>query len=362
MDNDLVIVPSRGETYVELAHTKKQGRLFRKHILNKGTLIYPKAPGGKVEIDDKFVDTLINNFKAGVSMVQVPLADKDNKHTEDPNSNIGEVVDLKDENGKVYAIIDARDNSAADKLGKTLLGASAMMSLNYFDTSTGKHVGPTLLHSCVTNRPYVTGLEDYEEIVAATADSEGKAVMLTEEDPTPDVQEKKMTKEELLAELKTAHGIDVEALSAKAGEGDAAKETVAQLSAALEGAGVVKLANGEELTPADVAGAVAELAKGHIELSSQIQVLTTDKAAAEVDALVKEGKILPASREAMLELRLSNADLFAKVVPAEAIIKLTTEVGAPADDNDGALLTLSGTTVDDEVARLAAAYNVGSGK
>src|ERR1044072_4503734 len=178
MADELVIVPSDGDGYVELARTK-QGRLFRKHILNKGPLLHPTT-GATISIDDKFVSTLTKNFNDGVcDIVQVPLANDKNEHSEDPMRNIGEVIGIEAKDDKVYAVIDARDAPAADKLGKTLLGASAMLHLDYTNTKTGQKVGPTLLHTCVTNRPYVTGLEDYKEIVAATSDTSQRAVLLT---------------------------------------------------------------------------------------------------------------------------------------------------------------------------------------
>ena len=79
-------------------------------------------------------------------------------------------MDIQREGDKVYTLLDIRDPAAAEKMGKTLLGASAFLHMDYTDTRTNKKVGPTLLHTCVTNRPYVTDLDDYEEVVAATAD------------------------------------------------------------------------------------------------------------------------------------------------------------------------------------------------
>jgi hypothetical protein len=184
MRNPLVVVPQPqgADRFVSLSRSK-QGRLFEKHILNLGALQYPGVAGGVVDIDADFADTLIRNFNDGVcDIVQVPLAGEKNEHTEDPSRNIGEVVALVRRGKKIYAQIDVRDDTAAPKMGKTLIGASAMLHLNYPNTATGKRVGPALLHVCVTNRPYVTGLEDYQEILAATAssvDGRGEPVLLT---------------------------------------------------------------------------------------------------------------------------------------------------------------------------------------
>jgi hypothetical protein len=116
---------------------------------------------------------LKRNFdtRAATDIVQVPLANDKNEHTENPSRNIGVVTGLEREGSKVYALIDARDAEAAGKLGKTLLGASAMLHLNATDNRTGGKVGPALYHVAVTNRPYVVDLEPYAEVVAATAEA-----------------------------------------------------------------------------------------------------------------------------------------------------------------------------------------------
>lgn len=356
MADELVIVPSDGDGYVALARTKT-GRLFRKHLLSKGNLRHPKD-GSIIKVDDTFVKTLKANFDAGVcDIVQVPLADKNNAHTEDPERNVGEVVDLEVTGDKVYAVIDVRDAKHADKFGKTYLGASAMMHLDYEDKKTGKKVGPTLLHSCVTNRPYVTGLESYQEIVAATDKSDGAAVLLTTEVvevPTVEVEapieEKKMapepttettpaakpTLEELLTALKTDHDIDVSALRAKAAEGDQAASLSQTLAKALADAGVVKLSDNdtEKVTTDTVVAAVTELAGDNVKLTDRVHNLERRDAENAVDALIKDGKVMPKQRKGFIELKLSNPSMFDELVPAEPVIKMSNESGVtpPKDE------------------------------
>src|SRR4029079_13588940 len=153
----------------------------------------------------------------------------------------------------------------------TMLGSSAMIDLNYVDSRTNKPAGPTLLHSCVTNRPYVLELEDYEEIVAATSDRKSEAVLLSATPSTAEAEvaeadqvpeETEMTLDALLAELKNEHSIDVSALQAKVTELETANTTLTEentalsndrdeavklshdLTGALEASGVVALSNG----------------------------------------------------------------------------------------------------------------------
>lgn len=167
----LVIAPeSRTEPFLELSRTRK-GRIFKKHILSTGPLF---ANGRKIDVDEVFLSEMVANFHAGYcDIVQVPIVGKDNKHSEDPRDNIGEVVDLKVEDGKLYSFIDSRKVDASEELGNTLIGASAMFALNYLDTTTNQSVGPTLLHVAITNRPHVLNLDDFEEVIAASAGSSG---------------------------------------------------------------------------------------------------------------------------------------------------------------------------------------------
>lgn len=354
MKDNLVIVPSNGPSFddmtnsapVELAR-KSTGKLFRKHILNKGTLLHPTT-GEKLTIDDDFVSKLKKNFDDKVcDIVQVPLANDKNEHSEDPTRNVGEVIGIEEADDKVYAIIDVRDEAAQPKMGKTLLGASAMMSLNYKDTRTGEYRGPTLLHTCVTNRPYVLGLEDYEEIVAASADNSEEAVLLTEEPAeekeeavpaeekpqldSPDEETKKMDKNEMLAALKEEHGIDVEALQEQAAKASAATELSNAIADALKGAQTVALSNGEGVEA--VTKAVTELATEKVALSNRVAGLEKAAAVADVEKLVEEGRITPAQVEGLVEVKLSNPELFEKLVPAEPIIKMSNESGlSPKDE------------------------------
>lgn len=342
MGDELVIVPSDGDGYVNLARTKS-GRLFRKHLLSKGPLRHPKS-GQVIDVDDDFFAKLKQNFDAGVCpIVQVPLANKNNEHSEEPDRNIGEVVDIEITDGKAFAVMDIRDPAHADRMGKTYLGASAMLSLDYQDTKTGKRVGPTLLHSCVTNRPYVTDLDDYEEIVAATTDSTDEATVLlttgtaeiekpaeeTEmpEEPTKTVAEPSL--EELLTTLKDKHNIDVTALQAQQSHTTRQAELSQTIADALSKAGIVKLSNTDDdkLTTDTVVTAVQELATSNVTLTNRLTSLERRDAEHAVDTLISEGKVLPAKRDVMVTLKLSNEELFGQLIPDAPIVKLTAEIG-----------------------------------
>lgn len=354
--DEKVIAPGAGGEFVYLSRTK-QGRLFKKHILNYGDLIYPGVKGGKVHIDSKFADTLITNFSNGVcDIVQVPKAGPNNEHTEDPDRNIGEVIGIEkdDETGKIYSLIDARDEAAADKLGKTLIGASAMMHLNYTDTKTGQKVGPTLLHVAVTNRPYITNLDEFGEVLAASADGSSDAVLLAA--PT---QEVPMDKEALIKALLDEHGVDVAALTAKAEKADEAVALTADIKEKLGEAGVLKLSNGETTTSDDIVGAVADLGTKVVSLSNTldevVKASAKERAAAVVDGLIAEGKIIPAEKDARVALYLSHKEIFDSLVPAEPIVNLSNSTNSAERGSDfivGSASADDKKMIEDEIARL----------
>lgn len=376
---ELSLIPSTGEGFTELSRLR-QGRLFEKHILNKGPLIHP-ATKNVINIDDDFVNTLRQNFQNGVcDIVQVPLAGDQNQHVEDPDRNLGEVVDIRERNGKVYAVIDARKK--ADDFGKTLLGASAMLHTNYVDTRTGKAVGPTLLHVAVTNRPYVVGLEDYKEILAASNIAENTVAVYSSvisnspaadnsldkaqlsAPPTGTIQETTMsdtlTLEGALEFLKAEHGIDVPALQASVTALEAAvekqaslsSELAASLSALLKDSDSIQLsaAEGEEVVPNEViVGAIAELANTNKTYHEKVAKLERDAAVVEVNALVSQGRVLPTQVDTLVELKLSNPSMFESLVPAEAIVKMNTVVGSDPKPED----KKTQLNIDEEVARLS---------
>lgn len=350
----LAIVPlSGGEGYTYLSRSR-QGKLFKKHILSKGQLHYPNV-GGTVELDDDFFAKLTKNFNDKVcDIVQVPVADKNNNHSEDPRDNIGEVIGLSYEGDKLYATIDARDEKAADALGKTMLGASAMMHLNYTDTRTLKKVGPTLLHVAVTNRPYVLDLDEYQqidEVVAASVDGNGEAVILT---ATTNPEGNKMTLDEILAELRTDHKIDVTALQEKAAKYDANVSLSNKITETLGATGVLKLSNGDEASADDIVTAIADMNANNVELTAKVDTLMENgaKTAAEtrVDDEIRAGRLLPKQKDAQVKLLLSNAELFEELLPEKPIVSLSQSGEEQGHDK---VEDIHDQTVQDEIARLS---------
>lgn len=347
--DDRVYVPGEDDGFVELSRTAT-GRKFRKHILSTGPLYYPGVKGGKVDIDEAFLTKLSENFNKKVCpIVQVPVVGDNNEHTEDPFRNVGEVVGVEVENGKAYAVIDARDEAAANKIGKTLLGASAMLSLDYTDTKTGQKAGPALLHVAITNRPHLTDLEDFEEVLLSH-DSSSKAVVLSAAPNTN--KETKMTLDELIAQARDEHGIDIPELQRVAADAGSLAKLSADIKSALSDGGVLKLSAESEASTEDLVVAVTNIVETNVALSAKVDALVEEsakaKAEARVDELVAGGFITPAKRDANLKLLLSNPETFEELLPEKPLVALSAEKGDEFKDES------HDASVQSEIARLTA--------
>lgn len=354
---DLCIIPASASTegYVELAKQSGSGVRFRKHILNLGPLHYN---GKTFNLDEDWYGQVQRNFDSGVSMCQVPVADGKNRHTEDPLRNAGEVVGLEREGNKVYTVIDVRSPKVVEGLrNKTIMGASAMLHMNYRDTRSDKLVGPTLLHHCITNRPHVLDLEPYQEVVSATCDLSADMdfddpIVLSTEDDVPE-----LTKDELITQLRT-HGIDVPALEAAA----AAKVDLTAITDALKGAGTLQL-SGESLTESDIVGSIVELARKNESLGEDVLTLKKKDAVREVDAFISAGRLLPKSKDKAVAMYLSNPqDLDDFLAPEdEPIIRMSEQSGI---EGEGEAAAKHNFDVAKETERLAGMANSlgGSGK
>jgi len=141
-----------------------------------------------------------------------------------------------------------------------------------------------------------------------------------------------MTLDELIAALLENHGIDVEALQAQAEEASAATELSNQLATQL--AETLELSSTDNTVDTEtLVGAIAELAQEKVSLSARIETLEKDRAGHIVQALINEGYILPHQKDTYVDLRLTNPEMFDKLIPSEPLVKLGSMAGqeqAPA--------------------------------
>ncbi len=164
------MVPSPDEPYLEL-DAPGQARRFAKHVLTVGETFVHPATGKPLTVDESWWSDLKRNWDARVvPIVQFPAADERNRHTEDPRANLGRVVDLRRDGQKIYADVEVPDPAVADKVGKTILGASAMLHMDYPDPRNGRRRGKALVHVALTNHPHLISLDPYSELAASSTE------------------------------------------------------------------------------------------------------------------------------------------------------------------------------------------------
>ena len=115
----------------------------------------------------------------------------------------------------------------------------------------------------------------------------------------------------------------------------------ALFSRVLEGEEGVKLSEspeGSELV--EVVGKISEVAAENVSLTKRLETMERSAAETEIDALVKEGRILPKSRDAMIELSLSNREQFDAILPDKPMVDMTT-VGVESVELTGSSSTSS---------------------
>lgn len=345
-------------------------RLFRKQILRYGEWDHKAAPGGKLKVTKSFVGKIIENFRNGVrDDVPIPLG-----HEVDAISSIGQVVGLEADESGLWGIHEIATEDDAVKIGSKWTGSSAFIDLNAVDKETGTAYGPVLVHNAITNAPYIKDLAPFESI--ALGEDAQDAVVIALQEAT-DKQGGRMTVEEALQAIAETSDDDLrEALTSARPELFAvanSEEDEAGAKAAIEAAKVeereavvaalaekgvtVSLSEGAEdanETEVDITSAPE-----FVTLSERVTALEGEKvtasAAATIDAAIKEGKVLPAQRDGMMEVALSDGgmDRLAKLIPSAAIVDLSEGGVAPADETN---VELSEKDAAAEADRLVAAY------
>lgn len=143
-----------------------EGKLFVKELVWEGTYIHPDDPEVKIDLTLGKLQKLVDNFhKKLIDIPFVPL-----KHTDDPEKNTGEIVDLfiadsptRPGKKSLFAKLKILVDEVAEKIGKTIKGISIGV-LRVVSPETGEYLGDAVEHTALTNRPYLVGLADFEEV------------------------------------------------------------------------------------------------------------------------------------------------------------------------------------------------------
>jgi len=145
----------------DLSDTKRVGKnLFRKQVLPVGQITHE---GETLDFTAEYLDELVKNFSAGAfDAVPFLLADKDNRHTQDPEKYRGEIKSLDRGADGLYATIELSDDGAAIVEANPKLGVSARLIEGL--EKGGKQVGRAVQHVLGTLDPVVTGMKPWEAV------------------------------------------------------------------------------------------------------------------------------------------------------------------------------------------------------
>lgn len=346
-------------------------RVYRKEMLRVGTWRHPDAPGGKLEITPSVLQTIISNFRAGVrDDVPVPKG-----HDLDALENSGHVVGLEaTEDGRLFGLVEIKDDGVADDIDQgKLTGGSALINLNHQDHETGATHGPTLVHWAITNAPFIKGLAPYEA-VALGEEAEGAIVISLNDrkegsvDPIKEALEalKDASDEDIqkaLAELRPGvlktegdDAPDLDTIKAEAKE-EGRQEVVAALSEAGLKVELPAAKSKDEKPVVDV-----KSSPEYVSLAERVDEMArerlTEKAEALIDGAIQQGKVIPAQRDALLEVALSEdgkgLERVEKLIPENPVVDLG-ELGVETGKETNGV-KLSDEDAEKEAARLVDSY------
>lgn len=359
--------------------TKVGPRTFRKRILRYGKWHHKAAPGGVLAVDENYGKQLVANFSNKVFDSVGVVKGHPKGDADAINNAAGAVLALDDAGGPdgpgVYATVVVPEDVAAkiEEGDTSVVGCSAGIIPNYVDHEVGGRgpVGPVLEHLALTPTPYIKGLGAFTPVHLADNPT---VVLLSAADDTHPLEDV-MDRTELIAKAKEL-GIDIEALEADAGKvpgleselaeakkpdpaaeaaakdeakSEAVAEVVTALSSAMAGEGLIELSDSATPTLASLVGSIAKA------IAEPKAALRLSEAEADVDKAIEGGFALPAARESLLKVRLSEggAELLKGILPEKPLVDLS-EHGTTGSDDPGTVTLADGTKAEDEVTRLVA--------
>lgn len=323
----LVLEDAPGEV-IDLGDGTKR---FRKQLVKFGKWVDPHNPKSKMNLDKSWAEQVAANFKNKVvGRIPVPMG-----HPQSAADlallNKGELVKLSVEDDGLYGELDIRDKSAAQAIDDDLVwDVSISFDPNYMDKKAGNSVGPALLHVGLLTDPYLKGMSPFQAL-----GNNANAVMLSE------------SKEYQMSVVKNDREFDVtvkyddngtekEVVIAPGQEVDVPDEAVEatqkQVVDAQAPAPVEPVVQPEppvetpEPTPEvkpELSDRTAELEKELAEARSQI---AQRDAEATYSKLLSDGKIVPAQRDAFIQLSAVNSPVSLSDGSTKSLSDLVTDL------------------------------------
>lgn len=276
---------------VQAEKAEKVGpRMFRKTIMRAGHIT---KGAHDVNVDRPFLEQLVQNFTAGLrESVTLQLADRLNRHNEDPERTRGKLSGLElTANDELVGIFETSDDGA--KLLETYpyIGCSPSIDMA-FSRADGRAAGPTLLHVAATTDPEVAKLGDwlplsaeYEQVIDLSAPAEAPRTQEIQDSATPGGD--------------TPEGDPVASLT---------DEQIAKLLKLIEGDGGSDTATAQDKNDPDDD---PEFTEAELKAMATPEV---EEPAAEVKAEDRAPELVAASHETNEALELANARIDAQAI------------------------------------------------
>lgn len=157
------------QTPFDLSSATQVGkRLFRKQILPMTEIDYK---GQKIRFDRSFLSDLVSSFKKrAYDQVPFVLADRQNRHNEDPRLFRGQVKDLVLTSDGIDAVLELTADGAKLIEDNPELGVSARI-IQDLSKSDGRKFGRAIRHVLATMDPRVTGMRPWQALDLSETDN-----------------------------------------------------------------------------------------------------------------------------------------------------------------------------------------------
>lgn len=146
------------------------GKKFLKQILPLGKFMHPAKQGVQVEITEEFIDEVIRVFELG-TFDKVPILSGTHDN-DDVAATVGKVLELQKDSEGLNAIMELTDEVMIEKITtKTSDGKSLVSGVSVYIHPTkdkdGNVYPVALWHVAITNFPWLTSMNDFEELAAS---------------------------------------------------------------------------------------------------------------------------------------------------------------------------------------------------
>ena len=344
---------NEGKDFRKLDGEQEGVKFYRKQILRFGTWRHPDNKDIEFDITPDVVRQISDNFAVGVP-VEAPIV---LTHTDNPKMKVGGVKQFIPTNEGLDAIFSVDDTDVNKSILSTekAPGVSCWLDLAYKNKQSNKDVGAVVKHVALVNHPYIEGLGKFEA-VSLSEDKEAEQFVPLVMREINLSEGEKMKLEELLKVLKDEHKVDVvklqedlKGLNEKVEKGELIAKTDAPvLSGELISQIKKKFKLSEDTSVEDaikaLVGSIEKsmvLSEGdkkeNVKLQKEVDTLsfrlTEMDGEKVIDALIQEGKVLPAEKVAMLSAYTKEKELFDSLIkPRTASLVELAEKGGKSDE------------------------------